>query len=126
MSTELSALWGALVLIIFLEGVLVAYGWLHLSRDSALKRAAGKALAFLYRNPFGAVILSILWLLLTVTTLGWVFLVALPASYLLLFALGRVAALIGLLTFGGILVATPFVWGLLILGLGRRYVPASA
>jgi len=123
MSMQLATLGLFLPFILVAEGFAVSYVWSRLNSPSAADPQQGdaKVLGFLYRNPIGMAILVGIWLLLTVTTIGYEFFIALVASYLLLFSLGRFVTVVGMALFAVLFISTPFVWGRLIVGLGPRY-----
>jgi hypothetical protein len=54
------------------------------------------------------------WLVLTVLSIGCVFIVAFVASYGLLFAFGVGAAWVGVIVSGVVIAATPLVWALIL------------
>jgi hypothetical protein len=60
------------------------------------------------------------WLVLTVLSMGCVFIVAFVASYGLLFAFGIGAAWAGVIVSGVVIAATPVVWALILRRRARR------
>jgi len=60
------------------------------------------------------------WLVLTVVSMGCVFIVAFVVSYGLLFAFGRGAAAFGVVVAAVVMGATPVVWALILRRRARR------
>jgi hypothetical protein len=63
------------------------------------------------------------WLVLTVLSIGCVFIVAFVVSYGLLFAFGIGAAWVGVIASGVVIAATPVVWALILRRRARRSFP---
>ncbi len=63
------------------------------------------------------------WLVLTVLSMGCVFIVAFVASYGLLFAFGIGAAWVGVIVSGVAMAATPVAWALVLRRRARRRAP---
>ena len=115
MDTQEFTFWLVLPLIVFVEAVIIGYGWSH------LKTVDGKLRTFLYGSRSGMIALALAWLVLTATAWWYEFFIALVSLHVLLFSVGRVAAGLGVVFFAALFVLTPFIWARIIVALGRQW-----
>ena len=112
MDAQVFAMWFMLPILVLAEAAVV----LEL-RSSETKShygaAARRALGSLARGRRGIPLVVALWLVLTAVAWGYEFIVAQVALYILLFSLGRVAALLGVVALVAIAAYTPVtIWRL--------------
>ena len=125
MDAQVFAVWFMLPVILLVEAVIARELWLGETKHH-YSFAAREAVGALTRKRAGVALVVALWALLTLAAWAYEFIVAEVVLYLLLFSLGRLAALLGMLAFLGALVYTPVACWRLIWRLRHRDHEAAA